>query len=185
MLDLNFDTFVQNTGRSRSSNGTFLLQYSFFLEAPLYKKRLELNDKLDEVLEDIRKTVEVDNEKIVSNSEEDDEVEQEDEEVVDQPLFIPAMSAGPELETATQQSGSIPLENVTSIPSTQPPFVQSNSFQELTPEFQEKKIKSLEDRFKCHLQEKINILKVKTIFVQNQEHTRDQWTLGPILILLI
>ena len=133
-----------------------------------------MNDKIDEVLEDIRKTVEVDNEEIeeISNPEED-EVEQEEEEVVDQPLFIPAMSAGPELENAPtqQQSGSIPLENpVTSIPSSQPvtqPFVQSTpSFQELTPEFQEKKIKSLEDRFKCHLQEKINILKVKKLLLR-------------------
>ena len=140
-----------------------------------YKDHLELNDKIDEVLEDIRKTVEVDNEEIEEIPEEDEVEQEEEEEVVDQPLFIPAMSAGPELENAPtqQQSGSIPLENpVTSIPSSQPvtqPFVQSTpSFQELTPEFQEKKIKSLEDRFKCHLQEKINILKV---VVQNQRST--------------
>ena len=142
------------------------------------KNRLELNDKIDEVLEDIRKTVEVDNEEIeeISNPEEDEVEQEEEEEVVDQPLFIPAMSAGPELENAPtqQQSGSIPLENpVTSIPSSQPvtqPFVQSTpSFQELTPEFQEKKIKSLEDRFKCHLQEKINILKVKKTSTQTKE----------------
>ena len=136
-----------------------------------------MNDKIDEVLEDIRKTVEVDNEEIEEIPEED-EVEQEEEEEVDQPLFIPVMSAGPELENAPtqQQSGSIPIENpVTSIPSSQPvtqPFVQSTpSFQELTPEFQEKKIKSLEDRFKCHLQEKINILKVRLL-----SETRDAWT---------
>jgi len=120
---------------------------------------LELNDKIEEVLEDIRKTVEVENEQFeeISNQEEDEVEQEEEEDEVDPPLFIPAMSAGPETETATQQNGSIPgLEIVTSIPTSQP-FVQSN--QELTPEFQEKKIKSLEDRFKCHLQEKINILK--------------------------
>ena len=156
------------------------------------KNRLELNDKIDEVLEDIRKTVEVDNEEIeeISNPEED-EVEQEEEEVVDQPLFIPAMSAGPELENAPtqQQSGSIPLENpVTSIPSSQPvtqPFVQSTpSFQELTPEFQEKKIKSLEDRFKCHLQEKINILKVKKLLLRpRKDFSLDSRATGELMPL--
>lgn len=141
-----------------------------------------MNDKIDEVLEDIRKTVEVDNEEIEEIPEEDEVEQEEEEEEVDQPLFIPAMSAGPELENAPtqQQSGSIPIENpVTSIPSSQPvtqPFVQSTpSFQELTPEFQEKKIKSLEDRFKCHLQEKINILKVKPLSKTRDARTRTDW----------
>ena len=137
-----------------------------------------MNDKIDEVLEDIRKTVEVgneDNEEVeieeIPNAEGDEGEGEEDE--VDSPLFIPKMSAGPENAGPIQeQNGSIPrvsAENITSIPpntsrvsSHQPNqnFVQSN--QELTPEFQEKKIKSLEDRFKSHLQEKINILKVST-----------------------
>ena len=133
-----------------------------------------MNDKIDEVLEDIRKTVEdghEDNEEVeieeIPNAEGDEDERTEMDEV-DSPLFIPKMSAGPELENSTQnpQSGSIPrvsAENVTStIPTqnshNQTQFVQPN--QELTPEFQEKKIKSLEDRFKSHLQEKINILKV-------------------------
>ena len=134
-----------------------------------------MNDKIDEVLEDIRKTVEdghEDNEEVeieeIPNAEGDEDERTEMDEV-DSPLFIPKMSAGPELENSTQnpQSGSIPrvsAENVTSTIPTQnshhTQFVQPN--QELTPEFQEKKIKSLEDRFKSHLQEKINILKVRT-----------------------
>ena len=155
----------------------------------------ELNDKIDEVLEDIRKTVEVgneDNEEVeieeIPNAEGDEGEGEEDE--VDSPLFIPKMSAGPENAGPIQeQNGSIPrvsAENITSIPpntsSHQPShsqnFVQSN--QELTPEFQEKKIKSLEDRFKSHLQEKINILKVST---QTSGHswTPDR-TLGPHMI---